>query len=267
MPAEGGLEVKKPTPSSPGRRDGVSSRSAIRRNLDERRVAPAMIDETMSAAIRTIRDYTAARAWAAEILAVFVLFTAGRFGLAVWMFDAALAGAGVVPGGVPAAAAGTAGAGDAGAGPWWVAWLYAYDNLRAYAESAIIVGVGFAFVFEGGIMFLARKRIRLSKEEGREETRAELQPQLDAAVATATRAEAAAARSEAAAAQAEAATTQAQATAVQAEAAAQATAQMEAMKAENQLLRERQALRDEEIRFLRKRLAQRENGAGNGNDD
>ena len=110
-------------------------------------------------------------------------------------------------------------------------------------------------------MFLARKRIRLSKEEGREETRAELQPQLDAAVATATRAEAAAARSEAAA-------TQAQATAAQAEAAAaQATAQMETMKAENQLLRERQALRDEEIRFLRERLAQRENGAGNGNDD
>ena len=75
-----------------------------------------MIDETLSAAIRTIRDYTAARAWAAEILAVFVLCTAVRFGLAVWMFDAALAGAGVVPGGVPAAAAGTAGAGDAGAG-------------------------------------------------------------------------------------------------------------------------------------------------------
>ena len=220
-----------------------------------------MIDETLSAAIRAIRDYTAARAWAAEILAVFALFTAGRFGLAVWMFDPALAGTGVVPGGVPAAAAGAAGAGDAGGGLWWVAWLHAYDNLRAYAESAIIVGVGFAFVFEGGIMFLALKRIRLSKEEGREETRPELQPQLDAAVATATRAEAAAARSEAAA-------IQSQATAAQAEAAAaQATAQMEAMKAENQLLRERQALRDEEIRFLRERLAQRENGAGNGDHD
>ena len=268
MPAEGGLEVKKVAPSGPGRRGGVSSRSAIRRNFDERRVAPAMIDETMSAAIRTIRDYTAARAWAAEILAVFVLFTAGRFGLAVWMFDAALAGAGVVPSGVPAAVAGAAGDGDAGGGGlWWVAWLHAYDNLRAYAESAIIVGVGFAFVFEGGIMFLALKRIRLSKEEGREETRAELQPQLDAAVATATQAQAAAARAEAAA-QAEAAATQAQATAAQSEAAAaQATAQMEAMKAENRLLRERQALRDEEIRFLRERLAQRENGAGNGNYD
>ena len=174
-----------------------------------------MIDEALSSAIRTIRDYTAARAWAAEILAVFVLFTAGRFGLAVWMFDAALAGA----------------AGDAGGGPWWVAWLYAYDNLRAYAESAIIVGVGFAVVFEGGIMFLARKRIRLSKEEGREETRAELQPQLDAAVATAT---------------------QAQAT------AAQATAEMQALREENRLLRERQTLRDEEIRQLLERQAARD---------
>ena len=183
-----------------------------------------MIDETLSAAFRAIRDYTAARAWAAEILAVFVLFTAGRFGLAVWMFDAALAGAGVVPGGVPAAA----GAGDAGGGPWWVAWLYAYDNLRAYAESAIIVGVGFAVVFEGGIMFLARKRIRLSKEEGRaagrEEGRAEVQPQLDAAVAT----------------------------------AAQATAEMQALREENRLLRERQTLRDEEIRQLLERQAARD---------
>ena len=183
-----------------------------------------MIDETLSAAFRAIRDYTAARAWAAEILAVFVLFTAGRFGLAVWMFDAALAGAGVVPGGVPAAAAGAAGAGDAGGGPWWVVWLYAYDNLRAYAESAIIVGVGFAFVLEGGIMFLALKRIRLSKEEGREETRAELQPQLDAAVAT----------------------------------AAQATAEMQALREENRLLRERQTLRDEEVRQLLERQAARD---------
>ena len=184
-----------------------------------------MIDETMSAAFRTIRDYTAARAWAAEILAVFALCAAGRFGLGVWIFDAALAGVGVAPGEVPAAAAGTAGTGDAGGGLWWVAWLHAYDNLRAYAESAIIVGVGFAFVLEGGIMFLALKRIRLSKEERRKETRAELQPQLDAAVATATQAHAT---------------------------AAQATAQVETMKAENRLLRER--------------LAQRENGAGNGND-
>ena len=198
-----------------------------------------MFEEALSAAIRLVRGYTAVRAWAVEVLAVFALLTVGRFGLAVWMFDMAAsgAGAGSVPGWVPAAAAVGLVAGEAGLGaggaPWWVAWLYAYDNLRAYAESAIIVGVGFAFAFEGGFMFLARKRIRLSKEE----VRAELQPQLDAALATAAEAQAAAAQAQAV--------------------AAQATAQMEVM-------RERQALRDEEVLFLREQLAQRQNG-GNGN--
>ena len=213
-----------------------------------------MFEEALSAAIRLVRGYTAVRAWAVEVLAVFALLTVGRFGLAVWMFDTAAsgAGAGSVPGWVPAAAAVGLVAGEAGLGaggaPWWVAWLYAYDNLRAYAENAIILGVIFAFVFEGGFMFLARKRIRLSKEE----VRAELQPQLDAALA--------------AAAQSQATT-------------AQATAQMEAMQAEKRLMQERQALRDEEVRilrqqqalrdeevrFLREQLARRENGSGNGN--
>ena len=203
-----------------------------------------MFEDALSAAIRMVRGYTAVRAWAVEVLAVFALLTVGRFGLAVWMFDTAAsgAGAGSVPGWVPAAAAVGLVAGEAGLGaggaPWWVAWLYAYDNLRAYAENAIILGVIFAFAFEGGFMFLARKRIRLSKEE----VRAELQPQLDAALATAAEAQAAAAEAQAA--------------------AAQATAQMEVM-------RERQALRDEEVRFLREQLALRENGngnaAGNGN--
>ena len=196
-----------------------------------------MFEDALSAAIRLVRGYTAVRAWAVEVLAVFVLLTVGRFGLAVWMFDTAASGAGSVPGWVPAAAAVGLVAGEAGLGaggaPWWVAWLYAYDNLRSYAENAIILGVIFAFVFEGGFMFLARKRIRLSKEE----VRAELQPQLDAALATAAEAQAAAAQAQAA--------------------AAQATAQMEVM-------RERQALRDEEVRFLREQLARRENGSGNG---
>ena len=191
-----------------------------------------MFDDALSAAIRLVRGYTAVRAWAVEVLTVFVLLTVGRFGLAVWMFDTAAsgAGAGSVPGWVPAAAAVGLVAGEAGLGaggaPWWVAWLYAYDNLRSYAENAIILGVIFAFAFEGGFMFLARKRIRLSKEE----VRAELQPQLDAALAAAAEAQAA---------------------------AAQATAQMEVM-------RERQDLRDEEVRFLREQLARRENGSGNG---
>ena len=206
-----------------------------------------MFEEALSAAIRLVRGYTAVRAWAVEVLAVFVLLTVGRFGLAVWMFDAALAGAGVgfLPGVVPAAVVGATG-GDAGIGvgaggaPWWVAWLYAYDNLRAYAESAIIVGVGFAFVFEGGIMFLARKRIRLSKEEGhaagreegRAEARAEVQPQLE--------------------------TMQAENRLLR--------ERQELQDVEIRLMRERQDLRDEEVRFLREQLALRENGSGNGND-
>ena len=206
-----------------------------------------MFEEALSAAIRLVRGYTAVRAWAVEVLAVFVLLTVGRFGLAVWMFDAALAGAGVgfLPGVVPAAVVGATG-GDAGigvgagGGPWWVAWLYAYDNLRAYAESAIIVGVGFAFVFEGGIMFLARKRIRLSKEEGhaagreegRAEARAEVQPQLE--------------------------TMQAENRLLR--------ERQELQDVEIRLMRERQDLRDEEVRFLREQLALRENGSGNGND-
>ena len=210
-------------------------------NFEARRGVPAMFEEALSAAIRLVRGYTAVRAWAVEVLAVFVLLTVVRFGLAVWMFDTAAsgAGAGYVPGWVPAAAAVGLVAGEAGLGaggaPWWVAWLYAYDNLRAYAESAIILGVIFAFVLEGGIMFLARKRIRLSKEEGREEgreeARAEVQPQLDAAEATAAQAQAA---------------------------ADQATAQLEAAQAEIRELREQQAQQDAENRELRERQSQRD---------
>ena len=211
-----------------------------------------MFEEAFSAAIRAIRGYTAVRAWAVEVLAVFALLTVGRFGLAVWMFDTAAsgAGAGSVPGWVPAAAAVGLVAGEAGLGaggaPWWVAWLYAYDNLRAYAESAIIAGMILAFAFEGVVMFLARKRIRISKEEGhaagreegRAEARAEVQPQMEA---------------------------------MQAENRALRERQ-ELQDVEIRLMRERQDLRDEEVRFLREQLALRENGgggagnaAGNGN--
>ena len=93
-----------------------------------------MFEEALSAAIRLVRGYTAVRAWAVEVLAVFVVLTVGRFGLAVWMFDTAASGAGAgdVPGWVPAAAAVGLVAGEAGLGaggaPWWVAWLYAYDT-------------------------------------------------------------------------------------------------------------------------------------------
>ena len=109
-----------------------------------------MTDTLLSEIIKYIRSHTALQAWFAEILTVFVLFTGGRFALAVWLRAEAVPGR-----------------------PWWSSWLYAYDNLRAYADDALIAGLLFAIVFEGGFMFLARKRIALSRVEGREEGREE----------------------------------------------------------------------------------------------
>ena len=109
-----------------------------------------MTDTLLSEIVKYIRSHTALQAWFAEILTVFVFFTTGRFALAVWMRTTAYPGK-----------------------PWWEAWLYAYDNLRHYSDDALIAGLLFAIVFEGGIMFLARKRIALSRVEGREEGRAE----------------------------------------------------------------------------------------------
>ena len=115
-------------------------------------------------------------------------------------------------------------------------------------------------------MFLARKRIRISKEEGhaagRAAERAELQPQLDAVKAENRELREQQAQRDAGGR----AELQPQLDAALA-AAAQATAQMEVMQAEKRLMQERQDLRDEEVRFLREQLARRENGGGNGNDE
>ena len=105
-----------------------------------------MTDALISEIIKYIRSHTAMRAWFAETLAVFVLFTIGRFALAVWMRMETYPGK-----------------------PGWQAWLYAYDNLRHYADDALIAGLVFTIIFEGVFMFLARKRIALSRVEGREE--------------------------------------------------------------------------------------------------
>ena len=107
---------------------------------------PKLTDTLLSEIIKYIRSHTAMRAWFAEFLTVFVLFTTGRFGLAVWMRMETYPDK-----------------------PWWNAWLYAYDNLRAYADDALIAGLVFVIIFEGVFMFLARKRIALSRVEGREE--------------------------------------------------------------------------------------------------
>ena len=105
-----------------------------------------MTDALISEIIKYIRSHTAMRAWFAEFLTVFVLLTIGRFALAVWMRMETYPGK-----------------------PEWQTWLYAYDNLRHYADDALIAGIVFVFIFEGVFMFLARKRIALSRVEGREE--------------------------------------------------------------------------------------------------
>ena len=52
----------------------------------------------------------------------------------------------------------------------------AYDSLRAYAEDSVIPALIITILTEVIIMVLARKRMRIEREEGREEVRAELEP-------------------------------------------------------------------------------------------
>ena len=82
-----------------------------------------MTDALISEIIKYIRSHTAMRAWFAEALTVFVLLTIGRFALAVWMRMETYPGK-----------------------PGWQAWLYAYDNLRHYADDALIAGLVFTII-------------------------------------------------------------------------------------------------------------------------
>ena len=104
-----------------------------------------MTDSLLSEIIRYVRSHTAFRAWLAEILILFVVFTLARAAIAVWLRW------------------------DTPTVQWWAKWLYAYDNLRAYADDALVAAILLVIIFEGGFMFLARKRIALSREEGHEE--------------------------------------------------------------------------------------------------
>ena len=113
-----------------------------------------MTDIALSEIINAIRSRTALQAWLAEFLAAFVVFTIARFVIEALLLQ-------------PAGAA--AGADTAS----WANWVYAYDQLRSFADDAAVAGLVFAIIIEGGLMFLAKKRIRLSRVEGREEGRVE----------------------------------------------------------------------------------------------
>lgn len=134
-----------------------------------------MTDAALSEIINAIRSRTALQAWVAEFLAALVVFTAGRFAIEALLLQPAVSGAG-------------------SSMEWWANWVYAYDQLRSFADDAAIAALIFAIVMEGGFMFLARKRIRLSRVEGREEGREENRDEVRAV-----RAEAAAAAAVAAA--------------------------------------------------------------------
>ena len=66
----------------------------------------------------------------------------------------------------------------------WAALWTAYDNLTLYAEDSAILALIFTAIVEVTIMVLARKRMRIEREEGfeeglergRAEMRAELEP-------------------------------------------------------------------------------------------
>ena len=106
-----------------------------------------------------LRQRTAFPGWAVELLVFFTVFTLARFAAAVWN--------GTIPEGEPL----------------WVSFWAAYDNLRSYAEDSVIPALIFTVITEVLIMVLARKRIRIEREEGRaegrEEGRAEVRAELE----------------------------------------------------------------------------------------
>ena len=119
-----------------------------------------MLDSMLTSAVDFLRQRTAFPGWTVELMVFLAIFTLARFAAAVWN-DTILGGE-----------------------PLWVAYWAAYDNLSAYAEDSIILALIATIVTEVSIMVLARKRIRIEreegrkegKEEGREEVRAELEP-------------------------------------------------------------------------------------------
>lgn len=87
-----------------------------------------MTDAVLAEIINAIRRRTALPAWLAEFLAAFVVFTSGRFVIEALLLQ-------------PAGAAGA----DAA---WWLKWVYAYDQLRSFADDTAIAALVFAIVIE-----------------------------------------------------------------------------------------------------------------------
>ena len=118
-----------------------------------------MLDSLLAKAIEYIQKRTAFPGWVAEFLVAFALFTLCRSAIAVWN-----------------------GTILAGVSLWTAIWA-AYDNLTLYAEDSAILALIFTVIVEVAIIVLARKRMRIEREEGlekgREEGRAEVRAELE----------------------------------------------------------------------------------------
>ena len=107
------------------------------------------MDTAFATIIENLRRYTAFRAWFAEVLILFALLTLARLAAQVWnavvLDDATV----------------------------WVAWWAAFDGAGSFADDALALAVSLTALIEGGVMFLAKKRIAIAREDGHEEGREE----------------------------------------------------------------------------------------------
>lgn len=107
------------------------------------------MDTTLAPIIESLRRYTAFRAWFAEVLLLFSVLMLARLAAQVWesvvLDDATV----------------------------WAAWWGAYDGAGAIADDSLAIAIAITALLEGGIMFLARKRIAIAREDGHEEGRDE----------------------------------------------------------------------------------------------
>ena len=118
-----------------------------------------MLDSALGATMEYLRRNTDFPGWAVEFLVFFAAWTLARFGAALWDDAAGRAGAAL---------------------PLWAAFWASYDNLRAYADDSAIAALILTIITEAIVMVLARKLLRINREEGieigRAEARAELEP-------------------------------------------------------------------------------------------